>query len=97
MAADVARSDGVRASPTDEMAVHEDSYRNFIEFVYVMALHIANFLVALAIGGVEGYWGIALFIMVVTVALSAYSLMTRAKAPLAALTGFSLLALLAAG
>jgi hypothetical protein len=97
MAADVPRSEVVRASPADEMAVHEDSYRGFIEFVYVAALHIANFLVALAIGGVEGYWGVAIFIMLLTVALSAYCLMTRAKAPLATLTGFSLLALLAAG
>jgi hypothetical protein len=97
MAADVPRSEVVRASPADEMAAHEDSYRGFIEFVYVAGPHIANFLVALAIGGVEGYWGVALFIMVVTTALSAYCLMTRAKAPLAALTGFSLLALVAAG
>ena len=91
MAADVPYSDNI-----DDVTTHEDSYRAFVELVYVAALHIANFLLALAIGAVEGHWEIALFIMAVATALSVYSLMRRAKAPLAGLTVLSLLALGAA-
>jgi hypothetical protein len=96
MAADVPYSDDVQTNPDDQVAAHEDSYRNFIEMVYVGTLHVANFVVALAIGAVQGHWGLALFIMALATALSVYSLMTRAKVPLAGMTVFSLLALGAA-
>jgi hypothetical protein len=91
--ANVPYSDDIELDPAHEIAAHDDTYRNFIEMVYVAALHVANFLLALAIGAVEGNWGVALFIMALATALSVYSLMTRAKVPLAALTVFSLLAL----
>ncbi len=91
--ANVPYSDDVEIDPAHEIEAHDDSYRTFIEIVYVAAFHVGNFLLALAIGAVEGNWGVALFIMALATALSVYSLMTRAKVPLAALTVFSVLAL----
>jgi Bacterial aa3 type cytochrome c oxidase subunit IV len=93
MAADVAYSDDAYSDDSDQLAVHEDSYRNFVEIVYVGALHVANFVLALAIGTIGGHVGVALVIAALATALSVYSLITRAKAPLAALTVLSLLVL----
>ncbi|HLH97156.1 MAG TPA: hypothetical protein VKW08_18755 [Xanthobacteraceae bacterium] len=69
---------------------HERTFRFFTHLVYVAVMHVANFLVALAIGGVQGHWGTALFIMVLATGLAATSFVRGNKLPLAILLIFSL-------
>jgi apolipoprotein N-acyltransferase len=80
-------------SALDELHIHEASYGHFIQLVYVGAVHIANMLIALAIGGVEGHWAVALLIMFLAVGLAAISLARREKAAMAFLLLFSVIIL----
>lgn len=89
MAADVHPSD----RDVSDLPTHVESYSLFIEIVSVGVFHVANVLVALALGGVEGHWGTAVAFIIVATGLAFYCLMARAKLPMALLLVCGLLAL----
>ena len=80
--------------PHDEISVHEATFQRFVQLLYVGALHVANVIVALAVGGVQHQWGTAVLIMLLATAVAVYSLIRNDKAPMAILSLVSLLALL---
>jgi hypothetical protein len=79
-------------SDNDE-ATHEASYRQFLLLVYTAVLHVANFLVALAIGAIQGNWVEAIVIMLWAIILAVYSMKTAVKWPIAVLVPISLILL----
>lgn len=60
----------------DKLVDHEATYLRFVHLAYVGLAHAASFLVALAIGGVEGSWGTAFAFMFLASAIAVWSLMT---------------------
>jgi hypothetical protein len=70
-------------SDNDE-AAHEASYRQFSLLVYIAVFHVANFLVALAIGAIQGNWIEAFIVMFLAIILAVFGLM---KAILLGLNG----------
>src|SRR5436189_217397 len=44
----------------NDLAVHEATYRNFIQLAYVGSIHVANFVIGLAVGATTGHWMISL-------------------------------------
>jgi hypothetical protein len=74
------------ADPAELSRDHERTFAAFVQLLYVAAAHIANFLLALAVGAVEGHWGAAFFVMALATGLSITSLRTGTKLPLALLT-----------
>jgi hypothetical protein len=67
----------------DKLADHEATYSRFVHLVYVGLVHAATFLVALAIGGVEGNWGAAFALMFLASAIAVWSFVTGSKWPMA--------------
>ena len=67
-AADSAARVGIAPSADDRQAGHEASdiiereqtFERFLSLLVVAVLHIASCLIALAIGGIEGHWALAL-------------------------------------
>jgi len=79
-------------SDRDE-AAHEASYRQFSLLIYMAVLHVANFLVALAIGAVQGNWIEAFVIMLLAIILGAFGVVKAKKLPIAILLLVSLILL----
>jgi ABC-type polysaccharide/polyol phosphate export permease len=79
-------------SDRDE-ATHEASYRQFSLLVYMAVLHVANFLVALAIGAIQGNWIEAFVIMLLAIILGASGVMKAKRLPIAMLLLASLILL----
>ena len=67
----------------DELPLHEQQFHRFIQLVYVGVFHVANFLVALEIGGVEGHWGTTVLIMILATGAANYCLIRTVRAPMA--------------
>jgi len=76
-------------SDRDE-AAHEASYRQFSLLIYMAVLHVANFLVALTIGAVQGNWIEAVVIMLLAIILGAFGTAKAKKLPIAILLLVSL-------
>jgi hypothetical protein len=74
-------------------ATHEASYRQFLLLVYTAVLHVASFLVALAIGAIQGNWVEAIVIMLLAIILAVFSMKTAVKWPIAILVPVSLILL----
>jgi hypothetical protein len=79
-------------SDRDE-ATQEASYRQFSLLVYMAVLHVANFLVALAIGAIQGNWIEAFVIMLLAIILGAFGVMKAKRLPIAMLLLASLILL----
>ena len=77
----------------NDLAEHEATYHNFQRLVYVGSIHVANFIIGLAIGATTGHWMISLGIFVFATIVAAHGLATGAKAPSAVMVVLSLLAL----
>ena len=77
----------------NDLAAHEATYQNFIQLAYVGGIHVANFIIGLAIGATTGHWMISLGIFVFATIVAAHGLATGAKAPSAVMVVLSLLAL----
>jgi hypothetical protein len=77
----------------NDLAAHEATYENFIQLAYIGSVHVANFIIGLAIGATTGHWMIALGIFVFATIVAAHGLATGAKAPSAVMLLLSLLAL----
>jgi ATP/ADP translocase len=77
----------------NDLAVHEATYRNFIQLAYVGSIHVANFVIGLAIGATTGHWTISLAIFVFATIVAAHGLATGAKVPSIVMLVLSLLAL----
>ena len=77
----------------NDLAAHEATYHNFIQLAYVGSIHVANFIIGLAIGATTGHWMISLGIFVFATIVAAHGLATGAKAPSAVMVVLSLLAL----
>jgi hypothetical protein len=77
----------------NDLAVHEATYRNFIQLAYVGSIHVANFVIGLAIGATTGHWMISLAIFVFATIVAAHGLATGAKVPSVVMLVLSLLAL----
>jgi Bacterial aa3 type cytochrome c oxidase subunit IV len=43
----------------NDLAEHEATYRNFVQLTYVGSIHVANFVIGLAIGATTGHWMIS--------------------------------------
>jgi hypothetical protein len=80
-----------------EVDTHERTFQFFVQLVYVGVMHIASFLVALAIGGVQGHWGAAFLVMIVATAVAIFSLARETKAAMAIVLAASLGILALAG
>ena len=74
------------ADPAEFSLDHERTYASFTQLLYVGASHVANFLLALAIGAVEGHWDAAFFIMALATGLALMSLRRGTKLPMALVT-----------
>jgi ATP/ADP translocase len=77
----------------NDLAVHEATYRNFIQLAYVGSIHVANFVIGLAVGATTGHWMISLAIFVFATIVAAHGLATGAKVPSIVMLVLSLLAL----
>jgi ATP/ADP translocase len=77
----------------NDLAVHEATYRNFIQLAYVGSVHVANFVIGLAVGATTGHWMISLAIFVFATIVAAHGLATGAKVPSIVMLVLSLLAL----
>jgi hypothetical protein len=81
------------AESDSDTAAHEASYRQFLLFVYTAVLHVANFLVALAIGAIQGNWIEAIVIMLLAIILAVFGIKKAVKLPIAILLLVSLILL----
>ena len=77
----------------NDLPAHEATYERFVHLATVGTLHVINVVIALAIGAVAGHWGVAACVFVLATGIALRGLMSGAKAPLAIMTVFSLLAL----
>jgi aa3 type cytochrome c oxidase subunit IV len=77
----------------NDLAAHEATYRGFVQLAFAGCCHAANILIGLAIGAVEGHWGIAFAIFLISSAVFAHALASSAKAPSIVMVLLSLLAL----
>jgi len=77
----------------NDLAVHEATYRNFVQLTFIGSIHVANFIIGLAIGATTGHWMIALAIFVFATIVAAHGLATGAKVPSIVMLVLSLLAL----
>ena len=76
-----------------DMVAHEATYDKFVQLAFVGTLHVVNIVLGLAIGAVQGHWGVAFLIFIVATGLAFHGLAAGAKAPLVVMTLLSLLAL----
>jgi hypothetical protein len=72
---------------------HIETYHWFLELIYQASFHLANTLVALAIGGVEKSWPTAAVIIVLASVFAVYGLRKRVRLPPALLFALSLVLL----
>lgn len=77
----------------NDLAEHEATYRNFVQLAFVGSIHVANFVIGLAIGATTGHWMISLAIFVFATIVAAHGLATGAKVPSIVMVVLSLLAL----
>jgi hypothetical protein len=77
----------------NDLASHEATYEGFVQLTYVGAIHVANFIIGLAIGATTGHWLISLGIFIFATIVAAHGLATGARAPSGVMLALSLLAL----
>ena len=77
----------------NDLPAHEESYANFVHFVYVGLLHIVNILIGLAVGGVNGHWWTAFAIFVFATICAIIDLVGNTKAASAVALVLSFIAL----
>jgi hypothetical protein len=77
----------------NDLASHEATYEGFVQLTYVGAIHVANFVIGLAIGATTGHWLISLGIFIFASIVAAHGLATGARTPSLVMLGLSLLAL----
>jgi len=77
----------------NDLAEHEATYRNFVQLTYVGSIHVANFVIGLAVGATTGHWMISLAIFIFATIVAAHGLATGAKTPSIVMLVLSLLAL----
>jgi Bacterial aa3 type cytochrome c oxidase subunit IV len=77
----------------NDLVEHEATYRNFVQLAFVGSIHVANFVIGLAIGATTGHWMISLAIFVFATIVAAHGLATGAKTPSIVMVILSLLAL----
>src|SRR5436305_14220135 len=79
----------------DELPAHETGYERFVHLVFIGCAHVANIVLGLAIGAVEGHWLLAFAVFVVATVVAAHGFLTGARGPSAGMVVVSLLALAA--
>jgi len=63
----------------NDYPAHEQSYEQFVHFVFVGIIHVVNILFGLAVGGVMGHWFLALAIFIIAVAGALPGLLSGTK------------------
>jgi hypothetical protein len=71
------RAPELRDAPSHDMEEHVATYELFLLIVTVAVSHGTSALLALAVGGVLGYWIAAGFIILIATIAALYSLATR--------------------
>lgn len=64
----------------NDLPMHEATYEAFTSFATIVALHVINLTLGLAIGGVKGAWWTALGIFFLAIVTVIHGLVTGAKA-----------------
>jgi aa3 type cytochrome c oxidase subunit IV len=77
----------------NDLAAHEGTYETFVHMAFVGTLHVINIVIGLAIGAVADHWGVAACVIILATLIALRGLMSGARAPIAAMTVLSLLAL----
>lgn len=63
----------------NDYAEHEGTYRQFVHLAFVLASHIINIILGLAIGGVMGHWLTAFAVFVIATAAAAHGIVSGSK------------------
>jgi hypothetical protein len=77
-----------------DMAAHEATYTDFVNFAFVGTLYVVNILLGLAIGAVAGHWGSAILVLLLATFLALpWAVAASTKTPIVVMTLLSILAL----
>jgi hypothetical protein len=79
----------------NDYAEHEATYENFVHLIIVGILYVISVAIALAVGGVAGYWFREAAILIVATIVAAHGLLTKSTTPSAVMVVISLLTLAA--
>ncbi|MDR3462362.1 MAG: aa3-type cytochrome c oxidase subunit IV [Beijerinckiaceae bacterium] len=63
--------------PIDDTIEHERTYETFVHLLAIVVFHLLSIVVALAIGGVEGRWFLALFWIAAAIAAAVVGLVNK--------------------
>jgi uncharacterized membrane protein len=63
----------------NDYAEHEGTYLNFLHLAFVLAVHVINILLGLAIGGVMGHWLTAVAVFAIGTGASAHGVLTGTR------------------
>jgi hypothetical protein len=77
----------------NDLSAHEQSYVNFVHFVYVGLIHVVNIVIGLGVGGVNGAWWVAFAVFVFATICAIIDLVGHTKAASAVALVLSLIAL----
>jgi hypothetical protein len=77
----------------NDLEAHEATYENFVHLATIGTLLVINIVIGLAIGAVADHWGVAACVIILATLIALRGLMSGARAPIAAMTVLSLLAL----
>ena len=77
----------------NDLAAHEDTYKNFVQLAFVGSCHVASIVIGLAIGGGTHHWGYTITLIILATLVAAHGLASGAKVPSAIMVLISLLAL----
>jgi hypothetical protein len=77
----------------NDLPAHEATYERFVHLATIGTLHVINIVIGLAVGAVEGHWGVAAAIILIATAVSLRGLVSGARGPMGVMTVLSLLAL----
>jgi hypothetical protein len=66
-------------APGNDYAEHEGTYVNFLHLAFVLAVHIINIVLGLAIGGVMGHWLTAFAVFVIATGAAGHGLLTGSR------------------
>jgi multidrug efflux pump subunit AcrB len=63
----------------NDYAEHEGTYLKFLHLAFVLAVHIINIVLGLAIGAVNGHWLIAVAVFAIATGAAAHGLLTGTR------------------
>jgi hypothetical protein len=77
----------------NDLPAHEETYERFVHLAFVASAHVANIILALAVGAVAGHWLVAFTLMLIATGVAVQGFAKGARTPSVVMVIVSLLAL----